>query len=538
MKAFGGVNVQLQKNNGKIINIILQDYLNKIFAFALRRTYNRGDAEDLAQDIVLEIISSSWNLKNEQALKGWVWAIARNTYMRWLRKHKDQLIEYSEAKDEFYIGSSDNFIEQNLIANEELCLLRREIGLLSGVYRDIIVLYYFKDKGCAEIARLMDISEGMVKYYLFKARKTLKEGMNMVRNLGEKSYDPGELSFGFWGEFGGEYFKLFKRKLPGSLLLASYEKPVNIEELSVETGVPLPYLEDEIQILIEHGLLEEMKNKTFQTSFIIIKKDLNNRIDSILDEKGKQLAGKIHESLSMYEDIIRRINFTGSEYEWSKLLWILIPLIFKYALVDRLQTEIMPPLPLLKTGIRGWPNASEKKYTPWSWGGYNIDDDEGNRFSTIDFQILQRYCFDMLNASGVNLLSKLVGSGRLVDEISEEEKVEYARLIENGFARKEDSRIVSEIVIFTHEQYIKLQNAITSQVDYIYEEGKVLLLEVENILKGGVSIRLQDQIRPHAYIAFLGWVIGHIMESLAGMGYITVPEGRSRASVANIIICK
>ena len=42
-----------------IVNIILQDYIDKIFAFAFKKTMNREDAEDLSQEIVFEVIRSS-----------------------------------------------------------------------------------------------------------------------------------------------------------------------------------------------------------------------------------------------------------------------------------------------------------------------------------------------------------------------------------------------------------------------------------------------------------------------------------------------
>ena len=539
VKAFGGatVKVQLQNNDREIVNLILQDYLDKIFAFALKRTFNKDDAEDLAQDIVLEIVTSALTLKNEEALKGWVWAVARNTYMRWLRKRKNQPVEYIEAQGVFYAEYSDYCTEQNLIDAEELNLLRREIGLLSKTYREIVIFYYLKDKGCAEIAMLMNISESMVKYYLFKARKILKEGISMVRNLGEKSYDPGEFGFGFWGEFGGEYFKLFKRKLPGSLLFVCYDEPLTIEELSVETGVPVVYLEDEVRVLLDYDLMEEVKNNKFQTSFVIIKKDLCNRIDSILSERVKVLAEKINPSLTMNEKLIRETGFTGSKFEWSKLLWVLVPLIMNHALIDSLQPEIMPPLPLLKTGIHGWPNATERSYQPWSWGAYNIFDENRNRLFNIDFHILQRRNVELLNEANAGMLSKLAGYGRLVDELNNEEKSAYAGLIENGFAKKTDDVVTSEVLIFTNEQYEKLKIVLKNQIDFVYEEGKGLLFEVEGILKEGVPNRLKDQVRPQAYIASLG-IIGHVMESLERNGYITIPEGENRNSIANFIILK
>ncbi len=66
------------------VNRILQDYIEKIFAFALKRTRNRHDAEDLSQDIVIEVLRSSSSLKDLNAINGWLWAIAKNTWKRWV----------------------------------------------------------------------------------------------------------------------------------------------------------------------------------------------------------------------------------------------------------------------------------------------------------------------------------------------------------------------------------------------------------------------------------------------------------------------
>jgi hypothetical protein len=41
----------------------------------------------------------------------------------------------------------------------------------------------------------------MVKYYLFKTRKILKEGIGMTREYGEKSYNPGTFRMGFLGKW-------------------------------------------------------------------------------------------------------------------------------------------------------------------------------------------------------------------------------------------------------------------------------------------------------------------------------------------------
>ena len=62
-------------------------------------------------------------------------------------------------------------------------MLRRELALLSREYRECTVAYYFEGLSCAETASRLHISLEMVKYYLFKTRKILREGISMERGL-------------------------------------------------------------------------------------------------------------------------------------------------------------------------------------------------------------------------------------------------------------------------------------------------------------------------------------------------------------------
>ncbi len=60
----------------------------------------------------------------------------------------------------------------------------------SNQYREAMVLYYFENLSCSEIAVRQKISTEMVKYYLFRARKIVMEGMHMERIYGEKAIIP------------------------------------------------------------------------------------------------------------------------------------------------------------------------------------------------------------------------------------------------------------------------------------------------------------------------------------------------------------
>ena len=65
----------------------------------------------------------------------------------------------------------------------------------------------------------------------------------------------------FWGDSGEGYWSLFDRKLPGSIMLSVYDAPKTLEELSMEVGVSMPYLEEEVARLLEYELLVKQGNK-------------------------------------------------------------------------------------------------------------------------------------------------------------------------------------------------------------------------------------------------------------------------------------
>ena len=154
---------------------LLTENMKAILGFALTRLGNVNEAESLASDIFYEIIKSAGNLKDEERFYGFMWKIAENTYMEYLRKKSRNAARHAEF-DENIADKEDSALAQ-LINKEELNLLRRELSLLSKQYRDATVLYYIEALSCSEVAEKLGISTEMVKYYLFRARKIIRGGI-------------------------------------------------------------------------------------------------------------------------------------------------------------------------------------------------------------------------------------------------------------------------------------------------------------------------------------------------------------------------
>ena len=190
----------------------IEENLKTIFAYALSRVSNKEDAEDLTNDIVVAMLQSADKLKTPEAFYGYVWGIAANTYRKFLRKRgrlEQELPVEALRKSEDTETSSENcgydrfavsedFAEElaeHMELQENAAKLRREIALLSKEHRECTVAYYFEELSCAEVAKRLGISLEMVKYYLFKTRKILKEGISMEREFGEKSFKPEPFEF-------------------------------------------------------------------------------------------------------------------------------------------------------------------------------------------------------------------------------------------------------------------------------------------------------------------------------------------------------
>ena len=193
------------------------------------------DAEDLAGDIIAEVIERAASIRNDNSFYGFMWAVAKNLSSKYLRNKSKS---HYHMLDDRIIPVIENNPEHEIIANEELMLLRRELSLLAKRHRTVTVKYYIEGKSCIDIAAETGFSHSLVRNILYETRKILKEGVTMERTYGEKSYSPHEFNLlGYFAYSDYDWNKPFReRKLPGNILLSAYKQPMTISELSMELG--------------------------------------------------------------------------------------------------------------------------------------------------------------------------------------------------------------------------------------------------------------------------------------------------------------
>lgn len=364
----------------ELTELYTHDCMGKLFYFCLKKTGNSHEAEDLTQDISLCVFSELNKGTIPRHFSAWVWRIAKNRYSVWAdSKHKRS--EYVSGTDiaDFELAD-DTLTENKLIRSEDLSLLRRELAFISSDYRNIIVAFYIDDIKAKEIALRLDLPENTVRSKLFRARNILKEGMSMAREFGKMSYKPENVGFimnGICGKY-GEPWTIFNHKLNKNILLTAYRTPSTAEELAVELGVALPYMEDELEKMVAATLLRKNADK-YETNIFIVSADAQERIYANLRKTAPEFT-KAMTALLDYEIACNNQNCpewnTGYQ-PYEDVKWALL-----MKLVDRVNFSILDEynkqrsaLPLANLGRWGHtvrPNGGE-------WDLIGLEDYTGDR---------------------------------------------------------------------------------------------------------------------------------------------------------------
>ena len=308
---------------------IIEDYIEKVYGYAVNHTYTREEADELSQEILLTVIRELPKLRDNSKFEPWLWGIANNIAKSFRRSMSKNRATYSyDVLENVPYEESD---EENEDAYD---FLRTKIAMLSEIYRNIIILYYYDGLSTKEIAEKLNVSEGTVTWRLSVGRKKLKKEFD---NMNETALRPIRMNIGIYGS--GDYDG--KRKpfptvyiddaLSQNILYYSYEKPCTAEELATLCGVPAYYIEDRISRLLKYEAIIEATKGKYQTDFII----WSDKYGIYCEENAEKILMPImDELLTALKEISRqamKLDFYKAEKSEADLFYLFGVLAFSYA---------------------------------------------------------------------------------------------------------------------------------------------------------------------------------------------------------------
>lgn len=144
----------------------------RVFRFLHGILRDQSAAEDLLNDVFIDIWRQAGRFEGRSSVSTWILAIARYKALSALRRpHTAELDEEKAAAIEDESDDPEVVVQKQ----DKGTILRACLAGLSAEHREIVDLVYYQEKSIEECAVIVSIPENTVKTRLFHARKRLAE---------------------------------------------------------------------------------------------------------------------------------------------------------------------------------------------------------------------------------------------------------------------------------------------------------------------------------------------------------------------------
>jgi len=173
------------KNDQSNFIAIYNQYKLLVYNLALHYLQNVEDAEEIAQDVFIQVHQSLEKFKNNSTLKTWIYRITINKSLDFI-KHKN-------SKKRFFIFGNKSDSEKELqnishfehpgiaLENQErAAILFKEINKLTENQKTAFLLSKLDGLSNPEIATIMELSISSIESLVFRAKKELNESLGNI----------------------------------------------------------------------------------------------------------------------------------------------------------------------------------------------------------------------------------------------------------------------------------------------------------------------------------------------------------------------
>ncbi len=158
---------------------LMAKYHDQIYNFIFRMVHDREQVEDLTQESFIKAFQSLKSFNEEFAFSTWLYKIATNNSIDFIRKRKlqmysiDKPVESRDSDFSFELPDETYEADKEVIRSQRASMLREAINGLPEKYRKVIQLRHMEERSYEEIAKLLKLPIGTVKAHILRARELL-----------------------------------------------------------------------------------------------------------------------------------------------------------------------------------------------------------------------------------------------------------------------------------------------------------------------------------------------------------------------------
>ena len=173
---------QLKQGNEDAFRKLVENYQNLVVNTCFGLVHNREDAEDIAQDVFVEVFRSIQHFRADAKLSTWLYRIAVNRSLNHIRdnkKHKwfqsfENTVEEQNRKLGYIESPQSDHPGYELENRQRAVILHEAINSLPENQKVAFTLSKYEELSYQEISEVMEMSVSSVESLLFRAKKNLQ----------------------------------------------------------------------------------------------------------------------------------------------------------------------------------------------------------------------------------------------------------------------------------------------------------------------------------------------------------------------------
>ena len=435
----------------------------------------------------------------------------------------------------------DSFIEE-AAEQEQIKKIFAEISFLSKAYREVMVLYYLDEMKVKDIALKLGINETTVKQRLFSARNTVRKEVETMSNR-NLSLKPISLAFiGTGNPRGNDPRTKAERILSQNIVYACKDKAKSAKELSEELCVPMPYIEDELDIQIKgengsYGLLRKEGEK-YIANVIIVDNNEFDEVGEIYTKHLDELSQKLKKHLNDTKESFLNFPYLSSQTDLRFILWSLINesvWFIKERVNDILEEKFFKDIKKPERNFTTVAVAVEDG-TPYGGRFYGCDGNETRNFCNYSYVFIRniygkridKHFYagqDITNDELMSITLKAIG-GLPVSDLTENQKEIAAKAIECGFLRKVGDILEPRIITIEFKEWEKYRNLLRGYYDSVEDICNQIAIELHDYLVSHIQKHLLNEYKSYNLLVAGINVLNDLIEKCITENMLTEPEKR------------
>lgn len=172
----------LRSGDEEAFSLLVDRFQDKIFRTCLSVVNDRDDADDLTQEVFIEAFRSIRSFRSESTLSTWLYRIAINKSINFLRSSKRKaffqsvgLLQIPDIPEKPVNFDADH---DSMVLRQQKKLIWQAIRSLPEKQKAAFILHKITELSYAEIAQTLQISLSSVESLIFRAKRSLQKKLS------------------------------------------------------------------------------------------------------------------------------------------------------------------------------------------------------------------------------------------------------------------------------------------------------------------------------------------------------------------------